>query len=140
LKLLPDRPQLAPSVAMQDMTFYSAALQRQMVYRIFLPEKIAPSQRLPVVYLLHGNGGDYRNWSNWSDVARYAAPSGASEGLILVMVDGGSSYFMNAVEKPEDRYEDYSEARSKSMNCDPYSTTFRLVSASASELPPTQIL
>jgi len=40
-------------------------------------------------------------------VARYAAPSGGHERLILVMVDGGSSYYMNAAAKPEDKYEDY---------------------------------
>lgn len=102
-----DHPRLAPGVVMQDVSFYSAALNRQMPYRVFLPEKLIPGQRLPVVYLLHGNGGDYKNWSNYSDVAQYAAPNAGSEGLILVMADGGSSYYANAVEKPEDRYEDY---------------------------------
>ena len=92
---------------MQDVTFFSAALNRQMTYRVFLPTELTPGQKLPVVYLLHGSGGDYRNWSNYSDVARYAAPSGGHERLILVMVDGGSSYYMNAAAKPEDKYEDY---------------------------------
>jgi len=102
-----DHPRLAPGVVVRDVTFYSAALNRQMPYRVFLPEKLVPGQKFPVVYLLHGNGGDFGNWSNYSDVARYAAPSPDSEGLILVMADGGSSYYMNAVGKPEDRYEDY---------------------------------
>jgi S-formylglutathione hydrolase FrmB len=92
---------------MQDVTFFSAALQRQMPYRVFLPAKLDPDHKLPVVYLLHGNGGDYKNWSNYSDVARYAAPGEGSRGLILVMAEGNSSYYMNAVEKPEDKYEDY---------------------------------
>jgi pimeloyl-ACP methyl ester carboxylesterase len=34
-----------------------------------------------VVYLLHGGGGGYRDWSNYSDVARFA-----ERGLILVIV------------------------------------------------------
>jgi len=102
-----DHPRLAPGVVVQDVNFYSAALERQMSYRVFLPEKLVPGQKLPVVYLLHGNGGDYRNWSNYSDVALYAAPTRVSGGLILVMADGGSSYFMNAAGKPEDRYENY---------------------------------
>ena len=78
-----------------------------MPYRVFLPAKLDHGQKLPVVYLLHGNGGSYRNWSNYSDVARYAAVGGSSKGLILVMAEGESSYYMNAVEKPEDKYEDY---------------------------------
>ncbi|MFZ1084657.1 MAG: alpha/beta fold hydrolase [Terracidiphilus sp.] len=101
-KLLPDRPQLAPGVAMQDLTFFSTALQRQMPYRVFLPEKLAPGRKLPVVYLLHGGNGGFRDWSNRSDVARYAA-----QGLILVMPEGAFSYYQNAALKPEDKYEDY---------------------------------
>jgi S-formylglutathione hydrolase FrmB len=105
--LTPDHPRVAAGVVMQDVTFFSAALQRRMTYRVFLPAKLDPGQKLPVVYLLHGNGGSYRNWSNYSDVARYAAKDGSSRGLILVMTEGDSSYYMNAVEKPEDKYEDY---------------------------------
>lgn len=101
-QFLPDRPQIAAGAAMQDVTFRSVALEREMPYRVFLPTKIPAGQKLPVVYLLHGNGGSFRNWSDYSDVSKYAA-----QGLILVMPEGSSSYFMNAVEKPADRYEDY---------------------------------
>ena len=101
-KILPDKPQLTAGVAMQDVNFRSAALEREMPYRVFLPTKILAGQKLPVVYLLHGNGGSLRNWSDYSNVSRYAAL-----GLILVMAEGNSSYFMNAVEKPKDKYEDY---------------------------------
>jgi len=101
-QLLTDRPRITRGVAMQDVTFYSAALQRQMSYRVFLPAKILSGQKLPVVYLLHGGNCDFRNWSNYSDVANYAA-----KGLILVMPEGDSSYYMNAALKPADRYEDY---------------------------------
>jgi S-formylglutathione hydrolase FrmB len=60
--------------------------------------------KLPVVYLLHGNGGSYQNWSNYSDVAKYA---GAGGGMILVMPGGESSYWVNAALKPADRFGDY---------------------------------
>jgi S-formylglutathione hydrolase FrmB len=98
----PDHPRQSPGVKMQDVTFHSAALHRDMPYRVYLPAKLSPGQKLPVVYLLHGNGGAFQNWSNYSDVAHYAA-----QGLILVMPEGGSSYFVNAALKPQDRYEDY---------------------------------
>jgi S-formylglutathione hydrolase FrmB len=52
--------------------------------------------------LLHGGGGEYRDWSNYSDVAKFA-----EHGLVLVMPEGGSSYYVNAAERPRDRYEDY---------------------------------
>jgi len=98
-----DRPRLFPGVRMQDVTFHSAALNRDMPYRVFLPAAVASGQKLPVVYLLHGgDGGGFRDWSNGSDVAAYAARN-----LILVMPEGAFSYYMNAAEKPADRYEDY---------------------------------
>lgn len=97
-----DHPQLAPGVKMQDVVFYSKALGRDMSYRAFLPENIHSGDELPVVYLLHGGGEGFRNWSNESDVARYARA-----GLILVMPEGDESYYMNEVEAPQNRFEDY---------------------------------
>jgi putative tributyrin esterase len=98
----PDHPRLTPNVRMQDVTFRSTSLNRNMQYRVILPNTIADQKKLPVLYLLHGGGGNYRDWSNYSDVAKYA-----EQGLILVMPEGASSYYTNAVDRPEDRYEDY---------------------------------
>lgn len=98
----PDSPRLALGVKMQDVTFHSAALKRDMPYRVFLPAKLAPGEKLPVVYLLHGGNGTFKDWSNNSDAAQYAA-----KGLILVMPEGAFSYYMNSVENPKERYQDY---------------------------------
>jgi putative tributyrin esterase len=87
---------------MQDVTFHSSALGRDMPYRVFLPATIPANKRLPAVYLLHGGGGGYRDWSNYSDVARFA-----ERGLVLVMPEGEASYYVNAVDRPADRFEDY---------------------------------
>jgi putative tributyrin esterase len=98
----PDHPRLTPKVAMRDVTFHSVALNRDMTYRVVLPASVAAGQRLPVVYLLHGGDGGFRDWSNYSDVAQFA-----ERGLILVMPEGNSSYYTNAVDPPQDHYEDY---------------------------------
>jgi len=98
----PDHPRLTPNVVLRDVTFRSAALNRDMPYRVVLPLRVLPGQRLPVIYLLHGGGGGFRDWTNDSDVAHLAEP-----GLILVMPEGASSYYTNAVDPPQDRYEDY---------------------------------
>ena len=82
--------------------FQSAALGRSMPYRVILPSAIPPEKKLPVIYLLHGGGGNYRDWSNYSDVAQFA-----KEGLVLVMPEGESSYYVNAAERPKNRFEDY---------------------------------
>lgn len=91
---------------MHDITFFSPALNRNMPYRVYLPAKLVAGRKLPVVYLLHGRNGGFRDWSNYSDVGRYAAPEN-SAGLILVMPEGAASYYMNAVKKPQDKYDTY---------------------------------
>jgi len=73
-----------------------------MPYRVILPASIQNGKKLPVLYLLHGGGGNFRDWSNYSDVSRFA-----ERGLILVMPEGESSYYTNAADRPQDRYEDY---------------------------------
>ena len=73
-----------------------------MTYRVYLPERVAADAKLSAVYLLHGCGTSFRDWSNDSDVGEYAA-----KGLVLVMVDGACSYYMNAALNPKDRYQDY---------------------------------
>ena len=98
----PDHPRLTSGVKMVDVTFHSAALNRDMPYRAIIPATIAANQKLPVIYLLHGGGGGFHDWSNYSDVAGYAA-----RGLILVMPEGNSSYYTNSADRPQDRYEDY---------------------------------
>jgi S-formylglutathione hydrolase FrmB len=101
-----DYPRVASGVRMEEVEFHSSALNRQMPYRVFLPAKLPAGRKFPAVYLLHGNGGSYLNWSNYSDVSKYAGLD-ASGGAILVMPQGDSSYWVNAALKPEDRYEDY---------------------------------
>lgn len=86
---------------MSDVTFFSDSLHREVHYRVFAPSG-GVDRKLPVVYLLHGGGGDYRDWSNYSDVAQFAA-----RGLLLVMPQGDYSYYVNSAQRPQDRYEDY---------------------------------
>jgi putative tributyrin esterase len=98
----PDHPRLTPNLTLQDVTFRSSALHRDMQYRVVWPLKVAPGRKLQVVYLLHGSGGGFRDWTNYSDVAGFA-----ESGFVLVMLEGGASYYTNAVDPTEDRYEDY---------------------------------
>jgi S-formylglutathione hydrolase FrmB len=98
----PDHPRLTSKVTLQDVTFHSSSLDRDMQYRVILPAAFDKTKKLRVVYLLHGNGENLRSWSNYSDVARFA-----ERGLSLVMPEGDESYYLNAATRPKDRYEDY---------------------------------
>ena len=97
-----DRPLLTQGVTLRDVRFHSAALNREMQYRVVTPVTVAAGSKLPVLYLLHGGDGDFRDWTNYSDVARFA-----ERGLILVMPEGDDSYYTNSADHPQDRYEDY---------------------------------
>jgi S-formylglutathione hydrolase FrmB len=97
-----DAPRLAPGLRLQDVEFHSAALGRPTQYRVMLPENIPPGTHLPVVYLLHAAGDDFRGWSNDSNIAEHAG-----QGLILVMPEGGFSHYLNPVSGPQERYADF---------------------------------
>ena len=97
-----DHPRLTSNVTLRDVTFRSVSLNRDMQYRVILPASMEPGRKLPAVYLLHGRDGGFRDWSNDSDVGRFA-----ETGLVLVMPEGDLSYYTNAVDPPQDRYEDY---------------------------------
>ena len=97
-----DHPRLAPGVVLRDVTFRSASLNRDMNYRMLLPEKITDGEKYPVIYLLHGGGGSYLDWTNYTDVAQVVPGK-----FILVMPEGDESYFVNSATRPQDKYEDY---------------------------------
>jgi len=77
-------------------------MDRDMVYRVILPDALPTDEKLPVVWLLHGAGSTYRDWSNGSNIAELA-----HHGLILVMPDAGNSYYVNSATNKKFRDEDY---------------------------------
>jgi S-formylglutathione hydrolase FrmB len=91
-----------PSTVLRDRTFHSKALNADVTYRIIQPSSFRLGQTIRVVYLLHGNGGGFRDWSTNSSIAQMAR-----NGYVLVMPEGRSSYFMNSASKPDERYEDF---------------------------------
>ena len=87
---------------MEDVRFHSHALDRDMVYRVILPDPLPTNGKLPTVWLLHGAGSTFRDWSNGSNIAELA-----TRGLILVMPDAGNSYYVNSASNKKFRDEDY---------------------------------
>jgi enterochelin esterase-like enzyme len=71
-----DHPRAFAGLRMEDVTFRSAALARDMAYRVYLPVEATPGRKLSVIYLLHGGGGGFKDWSNYSDVSRCLRKSG----------------------------------------------------------------
>jgi len=94
----PDRPRINPAVRLVDIEIDSTILNRKIPVRIIVPAK--PEANAPVVYLLHGAGANFRDWSNHSDIADLAAHN-----VILVMPDSAGSYYIN--DDRGFRYEDF---------------------------------
>jgi S-formylglutathione hydrolase FrmB len=79
-----------------DASFASAALGVDKQYKVWLPAGYdeLTSRRYPVVYMLHGLGGDETNWIEGGGL------DGAADALhlqaIVVMPDGDDSFYANA--------------------------------------------
>jgi len=91
-------------VRIEDHAFHSAALDREMKYRILLPCFYQKgSGRFPVLYLLHGLYGDYLNWDTRTNLEHYAQ----RYKLIIVMPDADDSWYTNSAADAKDKFEDY---------------------------------
>jgi Putative esterase len=85
-------------VRVQDGAFHSAAIDREMKYRVLLPCFYQSSSgRFPVLYLLHGLHGDYLNWDTRTSLERYAL----RYALIVVMPDARDSCYTNSATDPK---------------------------------------
>lgn len=87
-------PEPAPiPPGLETVEFFSPAVARTMKFDIVLPEDYQTSNaRYPVLYLLHGFMQNYTIWGRNLAAAFYARNV---NNLILVLPDGGNSWFVN---------------------------------------------
>lgn len=84
----------------------SKLLAREVSYRIILPAdyKQSEKKRFPAIYLLHGRGGNYKDWTNLTKITQYSFPYN----FIIIMPDGGKeSWYADNVNLPNQNYESY---------------------------------
>jgi S-formylglutathione hydrolase FrmB len=89
------------TVTVLDVRFPSSSIGSMLWYRAILPA-VAPGQRLPVLYLLHGINSSPSEIMERSDVVRLATVAR----LIVVMPEAGYSYYTNAKHKSHSKWED----------------------------------
>lgn len=98
-----------PAFAFQTLTVAipSDAMHKSFDATVVLPDQYAhgqPHVRFPVVYLLHGSGGDYTDWTANTHIGRLAD----RYHMIFVMPDGGhESWYIDSPVDPRSRYETY---------------------------------
>ncbi len=83
------------------LSFESGALHAPMRFSLYLPDAYAgePERRFPVVYLLHGYGGNEREWIERGRVGRMLDTligSGEIPAVIAVMPDGAKSWYVDS--------------------------------------------
>lgn len=88
----------------------SNTLGKDVAYTVYLPADYETSERTyPVVYLLHGYTDDNTGWLQFGEINRYADKAiddGTIPPMIIVMPDGGTSWYINSYDGKE-KYEDF---------------------------------
>jgi S-formylglutathione hydrolase FrmB len=81
-------------MAFCPVQFYSPSLLKACSMNVLLPDRVESAGPYPVLYLLHGLSDDHTIWPRRTSLERYV------EGLplIVVMPDGGRSFYCDAVE------------------------------------------
>ncbi len=92
---------------LQTVEYYSPAVDRTMKYDIVLPHGYEEGDtRYPVIYLLHGYMQNYTVWGRNLGAAFYAHNL---QDLILVMPDGGNTWFVNYAQSSEGRKDNWED-------------------------------
>lgn len=102
--------QYSHGIVKEGLTIDSKILNKQVKYTLYLPFDYETSSRYyPVVYLLHGYGDDDKAWIQFGEanlVADQCISSQEIPPMILVMPDGGTSFYINNFDNSI-RYEDF---------------------------------
>ena len=89
----------APSSRIEQIDFYSSALDRQMGFTVYLPPDYDPQQPYPVLYLFYGYGGNRDSWFHGLSIHRVAdqlVEEGRIAPLIMVSPSYGNSFAVNS--------------------------------------------
>ncbi|MFT3822612.1 MAG: alpha/beta hydrolase family protein [Chitinophagaceae bacterium] len=83
---------------------YSASMKKNIKAVVIVPDNYPSVKELPVVYLLHGYGGNYADW-----VTRAKGFEKAADlyGMMIVCPDGNNSWYWNSPVDPAYQYETY---------------------------------
>jgi S-formylglutathione hydrolase FrmB len=93
----------ASQVVVRTDSLYSPSLGRTTRFQMVLPEGYDSTRTYPLLWLLHGFGGDGSEWLVASRLEHYVR----CYPLIVVLPDAGVSWYVNAISDAAARFEDY---------------------------------
>lgn len=111
------------SANVDTVSTYSPSMDKQIKAVVITPKEYSEDKgkSYPVVYLLHGYSGNYREWvSQVPELQKYSD----LYNLIIVCPDGNySSWYLDSPEKPEVNFETYISSELIDWIDDHYNTT-----------------
>jgi len=92
------------AVTSQTIAFFSKSLDRPTTYIAILPDGYDDGTSYPVLYLLHGATGGFRDWDTLAPIEADLAPYR----MIVITPDGGQfGWYLDSKIKPDSRYESF---------------------------------
>lgn len=93
------------SAEIDTVTTHSLSMNKDIKAVVVTPDSYSKTEKFPVVYLLHGYSGNYKDWiSKVPEIQEYAD----RYNLIIVCPDGNfGSWYLDSPEMPESKYETY---------------------------------
>jgi len=91
-------------------TINSVILGKAMHYSVYLPPSYdKTSDKYPVLYLLHGMNGDYRDWvkNGMASIVDWAIKDKKSKEMIVIMPNGFNAFYCNNFNNGTLKYEDF---------------------------------
>jgi S-formylglutathione hydrolase FrmB len=97
---LPAQPQ---PLRTQIDSLYAPSLERAKKFMALLPKRYSPPKRYPILYLLHGWGGTYLDWTAKTEIKKYIDDFS----MVVVLPDAENSWYVDSATEPQNRFETY---------------------------------
>ncbi|MGL4852089.1 MAG: alpha/beta hydrolase, partial [Phocaeicola sp.] len=86
------------------LQLYSPSMEKEVTVVTIVPQKALSGENCPVIYLLHGYGG---NAFTWLGIKKNLPEIADKEGIIIVCPDGKNSWYWDSPIHPKVRYETF---------------------------------
>jgi S-formylglutathione hydrolase FrmB len=96
--------QLADAAVVDTVQTYSPSMKKNIRAVVIIPDNYASAAALPVVYLLHGYGGNY---ADWISKAKGFEKNADLYQMIIVCPDGNNSWYWDSPIDEKYKYETY---------------------------------
>lgn len=93
----------ARAARIDTVAVHSASMQRDLPALVVVPDGAADGSPRPVLYLLHGYGGDHRTWQAITDLR----PLSETYSMIIVCPSGENSWYWDSPQHPDMKFETF---------------------------------